>query len=262
MHASDHLAAIDSESVRFSELLAAVSMDVAVPSCPGWTVADLAWHLAEVQHFWGTIVAGLLQDPDQVVKPDRPDDPELPEFFDRQSRLLREALTTRHPDDACWSWHDGGHSVAWVARRQAHEALIHRIDAELAANTMFRVDEALAADGVDEVLRVMMDVDSLPDWAVYETDDGTALIELDDGSASWALDVGRFKGTSPISGTTYDFPAVSLIAPPAAPTAVLRGTAADLDLWLWGRGPLDPITVTGEPAIAEHIRAAAADATQ
>lgn len=259
---TDHLAAIEAESARFSELIGATPLDAAVPSCPGWTVADLAWHLAEVQHFWGTIAGELLLDADDVVKPAKPPDTELPTFFDRQSLLLRNALAARHPDDACWSWHDGGNSVAWVARRQAHEALIHRIDAELAAGTMFRVDEALAADGVDEILRVMMDVDSLPEWAVYETDGATALIELDDRSASWALDVGRFKGTSPNSGTTYDFPAVSLIAPPPTPTAVVRGAAADLDLWLWGRGALDPTTVTGDRAVADHIRAAAADATQ
>src|SRR6185312_10928831 len=48
-----------------SALADAVERDPAapVPSCPGWTAADLAWHLLEVQFFWATVVERRLQDP-------------------------------------------------------------------------------------------------------------------------------------------------------------------------------------------------------
>ena len=45
--------------------------------------------------------------------------------------------------------------MGFVRRRQAHEALIHRIDAELTAGRRTPVDPLLGADGVDEALRVM-----------------------------------------------------------------------------------------------------------
>ena len=225
-------------------------------------MADLAWHLTEVQHFWAAIADGLLQDPDSVPQLDRPGDDALPALFDRRSDFLVEALSRRNPEDECWSWHALGHSVGWIRRRQAHEALIHRVDAELAADRSFDVDPALAADGVDEVLRAMLDLDNLPEWALYEPDGSTATIEPDDGSASWPLNMGRFKGTSPTSGNTYNLPALMLLDALEDPKALLRGSAVDLDLWLWGRGSLDPITVEGDRAIADQLRATAADSTQ
>ena len=35
--------------------------------------------------------------------------------------------------------------------------------------------------------------------------------------------------------------------------AAVRCTAADLDLWLWCRVPLDRLEVFGDPAIAERL---------
>ena len=37
-------------------------LDLPIPSCPGWTMADLVWHLGEVHAFWGQVVAGKLTD--------------------------------------------------------------------------------------------------------------------------------------------------------------------------------------------------------
>ena len=43
----------------------------------------------------------------------------------------------------------------FIRRRQAHEALIHRIDAELTAGDRTPMDTDLSADGVDEALHFM-----------------------------------------------------------------------------------------------------------
>ena len=48
----DYLSVIRSESAAFRGLIGHAPMDGDVPTCPGWTVADLTWHLTEVQHFW------------------------------------------------------------------------------------------------------------------------------------------------------------------------------------------------------------------
>ncbi len=171
-------------------------------------------------------------------------------------------MERQDPSAECWSWADDGHSVGWVRRRQAHEALIHRVDSEQAAGDRSPVEPELAADGVDEVLRVQMDVGTPPVWARFEPAGARAVIHLVDRAGSWALEIGRFLGTSPVTGTTYDLPAIRLLPdPPAAPAATLRGTAVDLDLWLWGRGPLEPIVVEGEAAVAEAIREVARDST-
>lgn len=257
----DFIAAISSESARFSHLIRTSHMAAPVPSCPGWSMADLAWHLAEVQYFWASITAGPLTSPDSVIDLDRPDDTALPSLFDRQTERLSAALAAHGPETACWSWHDGGQSIAWVARRQAHEALIHRVDAELTAGGPFVVNETLAADGVDEILRYFLDSSNIPDWASFDPDDATAALQIDTGAA-WHLQLGRFTGTSPNTGKDYDDPAVVLCDAIAGPTATVQGVAADLDLWLWGRGSVKTLQVIGDSSIADTIRAAAVAATQ
>ena len=44
------------------------NFDTDVIKCPGWTVADLVWHVRGVHYFWGSIVDGLLADPDTVIE--------------------------------------------------------------------------------------------------------------------------------------------------------------------------------------------------
>ena len=51
-------------------------------------------------------------------------------------------------------------TVGYIRRRQAHEALIHRLDAELTAGAVTPLDPDLAADGVLRVPR--RDVRRLP----------------------------------------------------------------------------------------------------
>ena len=258
----DYVAAVRAESARFHEMVAATPLDAPVASCPGWTMADLTWHLAEVQYHWAGIVADLLQSPADLADLDRPPDPELPALFVNHSTRLVDALARRDPGDECWSWHDDGHSVGWVRRRQAHEALIHRVDAELAASGRSPIDPELAADGVDEVIRVFLDASQLPDWSRFVPDGRTAVVALADAAASWALELGRFVGTSPNTGNTYDEEATRLVDAPQQPDAIVRGTAADVDLWMWGRGGLDQLTVEGDPEVAAFLRAAAVHGTQ
>lgn len=257
-----YIEAIRNESARFAEATRLLPPGGPVPSCPDWTVADLIWHLAEVQGFWASIVEGPLLDPELVERTDRPADADLPQFFTQQSSRLQAALTSHHPDKECWSWHHSGHSVGWVLRRQAHEALIHRADAELASGDEIIIDTALAADGVDEALAVIISSEGLPQWARFEPDGSTALLQATDVDRRWAVSLGRLHGTSPNSGETFDDPAIKLIPAAQHPASRIRGTSPDLDLWLWGRGPLDRLTLEGDVDIAHRIRAAAVAGTQ
>ena len=256
----DYLNALRHESARFGELIRTTNPETPVPSCPGWTAPDLFWHLTEVQYFWASIVDELLANPESVPELARPNDAELGDLFDSHAARLVEALLRRKPTDQCWSWHDAGHSVGWVQRRQAHEALIHRVDAELTAGNQPSVDEDLAADGIDEILAAYLDASDLPEWATFAPDGSSARIAIDP-DMSWSFVLGRFQGTSPNTGNNYNESALRLEVV-AEPSALISGRASDLDLWLWGRGPLDPIAVTGDPGIPRFVRAAAAAGTQ
>ena len=266
LRAMEHTAYLDTirdETQRFLEALATVPGDGPVPTCEGWTVDDLAWHLAEVQHFWAEVVS-TGKDGDDVVAPARPGDSAgLAELGARSGTGLLTALASRTPQDRCWSWHEDGGSVGWVARRQAHEVLVHRVDAELAAGRAVTPPSAeLAADGVDEVLRVM--VDGVPGWGTFTPDGLTVRVVCSNAPAAWVLALGRFTGTGPDSGTEYDLDAAALLQEDGGgvDALTLEGPAWDLDRWLWGRGDLAGVAVSGDVALVERLRALVADATQ
>src|SRR3954469_18205520 len=151
-----YLQHIDDESQKFRDVLADCDPAAAVPSCSEWRAADLLWHLGEVQHWWTSVVVNRPKGPDDYVQPDRPGDYEgLLAFYDEQRTALVEALGQASPDEPATTWHPDHQNVAFIYRRQAHAALIHRRDAELTAHTISPFPADLAADGVDEVLDVM-----------------------------------------------------------------------------------------------------------
>lgn len=257
-----YLTALREESEHFLETLVDVPAGVPVPSCPGWTAADLVWHLGEVQHFWARVVAEGL-DEGSVVPPERPEPHDLATFTARAGTELLTALHEAGPDRECWSWHDDGGTSAWVARRQAHEALVHRVDAELTVNAEVRPPSVeLAVDGVDEVLRTM--IDGVPDWGTFTPDGRTVRLECSNADAAWVLALGRFTGTGPDSGTDYDLDAAAVLSEDEGGTddLVVRGAAWDLDRWLWGRGEDGYLQVTGDRALLERLRRLVAEATQ
>ena len=256
----DYLDAIRRESARFAGAIDSMGLDAVVPSCPEWNTADLLWHLAEVQYFWATIAGDLLQSPDAVPELDRPNDNALLGLFAEQSTRLVSALDAHSPDDECWSWDDRGHSIGWVLRRQAHEALIHRVDAELASGSTTPLDETLATDGVDEILTVMIDCHDIPEWSRFEPDGSTA--SLATPQRSWAVTLGRFRGTSPNTNNTYDDPALLLGPITGSPSMSVTGSGADLDVWLWGRGSAGLLRIEGDPTLLDTIRAAVVLSTQ
>jgi uncharacterized protein (TIGR03083 family) len=254
-------AVVEAESGRFLDALAGVDLDAAVPSCPDWQVADLLWHLAEVHGFWAQIVDRLLEDPAAADDLERPTDTALHTFATEQRAALLDALTRRSPTERCWSWSELGGDVSWVARRQAHEALIHRTDAELAAGmTVTRVDAALAADGVDELLRGFLV--GVPEWASWTPDGTTVALHCTDVGDRHVLELGRMTGTSPATGRSYDLEAAELRDPKAPSQAEVSGEAWALDLWLWGRGDDAALTITGTREVVTRFRALVAEATQ
>ncbi len=254
----DFVAVADRETRRFIDTVRLGELGAGVPSCPDWSLADLVSHLLEVQTFWATIVEGRLDDPAEVPETFRPADEELVGALDAARQRLVRALGDADPSDRCWTWsHD--QTVGFVARRQAHEALIHRVDAELGARQPHaRIEPALAADGVSELLGAFMT--HLPPWATF-TPDGLGIhLVADDVGERWGLRFGRFEGTSPTTGSTYDLD--SAVADDRAPaTTRLSGSAEALDLWIWGRGAVDDLVVDGDASLVGRLRSIAAEDT-
>jgi uncharacterized protein (TIGR03083 family) len=265
LDAPTYLDAIRRESARFAEVLGDCDPVARVPACPDWDAADLLWHLAGVQWFWSHVVAHRpAGPPDEELRPPRADSwAGLQEQYDELSGRLVDALSSADPGEAAWSWAEhepSGQTVGFTFRRQAHEALIHRLDAEQTAGAehVTPLDPALAADGVAELLEVMYG-GAAPDWARIEPSHHLVRIDLTDVGASIHALPCTLIGTEPESGTVYDGPHV-LVVPDhettGEPTAVVSGAAADLDAAWWKRRGTEGIEVSGDRSSYDALAAA------
>ena len=248
------------ESARFGDVLAACDPAARVPSCPDWSAADLLAHLAGVQWFWARVVRHRPDDPDEAA------DPRFPEAYDAllaayrdASADLDDALAAADPADPAWSW-SAERTVAFTLRRQAHEALVHRLDAELAAGVPHApVDPALAADGVDEALAVMFG--GAPPFGSFEPRGGTVAVVCRDTGDEVRVQPGWFTGTHPEPGPdgearVLDGDDLRVVPADGAPAATVTATAAELDAWLWRRSPGDGVVVEGDPEAYAAFRRA------
>ena len=123
-----------------------------VDCCPGWTVTDLVWHVRRVHYFWGSMVEGLLDDPDLVPEIERPtgNDHLLADYRAGVSRMA-DILNNADQTAPLWTW-SHQKDVAFVTRHQVQEAAVHHWDAATAAGQRIQFEPDLAADSVDEFL--------------------------------------------------------------------------------------------------------------
>jgi uncharacterized protein (TIGR03083 family) len=257
------------ESDRFLRAIQAADTGQPVPTCPGWTTADLLWHLAEVQHFWVDIVANRRQRPSDAARPERPESfAELERFFTDSHRRLMDALVSTGDEVAVWTWYEPNRTVGFVRRRQVHEALIHRLDAEATAGREPSPSDAeLAADGVDEALVCMFS--GAPGWARTSADGPVGRLRTTDTNREWLVQLGRFDGTSPDTGTSYtDEPMLNIVASGDSaladhvhhsdhedPSFDISATASDLMAWIWNRPARGDIVRRGDTAAIELLLA-------
>lgn len=260
-----YLTALRRESARFRDVLAACDPATTVPSCPEWTTADLLWHLTEVQHRWQAVVVNRPQSPDEMgyTRPERPEGRDaLLAAYDEVHAAFTTAVEAADPADPAYSWagDPAHHTVGFTGRRQAHEALIHRLDAELAAGDVTPLDPVLAADGVEEVLEVMYGY--LPPWGSFDPLPHYLEFRLTDADTSVWTQIGTFSGTAPDGQEHAQEKDMHVVADPGmAADVVVTGEAAAVDAWLWQRRDDAGITVTGDAAVFDHARALLANPT-
>ncbi len=235
MDTAEYIAALRRDSIAFVESCEQAGMGAAVPSCPDWTVSDLLWHLTEVQHFWRTIVASGRDTWEGYEQPPRPDDQALAAVFRGGLSDIVGALAAVDPAQANWTW-SSDHTAAFVIRRMAHEASVHRWDADAAAGMPVAVEARLASDGIDEFLQHFLD------WNADAPVGGSVHLHCTDVDGEWTVREGDG--------------AYVVTREHAKGDCALRGAASDLLLALWRRVPLGAIDVVGDAEVAARFVAA------
>lgn len=260
----DYLRIIEAETASFAEALRSVPDDTPVPTCPGWTALDLLWHLASVQGFWARVLSVSARTDEEaheaeLAGPPRPASRgEVAALQLQHAHDLLDVLATSDPQDPAWSWFTPDQTVGFVLRRQAHEALVHRVDAELTAATgplplpRTTIDPALAADGVAELITHCWGV---PPGAEFTPIPGALALVATDTGDRWCVRVGTMTEATD-GGKDLVEPTAVIVADTTC-AATVSGTAAEMDLWLWGRGPApalsgDQALLAGLTAVIAH----------
>ncbi len=263
----DFDASLAADSARFAEVLAGLDPEARVPSCPDWSAGDLLWHLTGVQRFWAEIVGNRALDrvgaQEAGSAMQRPAEPDAATTLFRQvSADLQSALAGARDDERVWTWTTND-TVGWVRRRQALEALVHRVDAELAGGVPSVVDPMVAEAGVEELMTKFGAAD--PPWGNFVGSGRHVRVTAAESGRSWVVELGRFVGID-LDGAAVDEPDFSPVSEPIpahvdeperadGEVADITGPAADLLLWMWGRASSAGL-LASDPGAVAGLRAA------
>jgi uncharacterized protein (TIGR03083 family) len=246
---------------------AAMGFDPPIKGCPGWDVAALTGHMGRVYTFWLKWVRerprGYSREAyDEVVAGREARLPGYPAWekagFPRESRPdgivtfaretggeLDSALIGLGPEETVWTFVPSRQTGAFVLRRLAMETVIHRWDAEEAHGVERPIDEALARDGVDEMLMMFQDDPGYESAKDRRT--GQRILLREGGTRPHGMREGSGLGRWLVS---FDNGGVRT-APHEGPDDVsVTSTASDLLLFIMGRRTPEEMRIEGDREIA------------
>ncbi|MFE2876404.1 maleylpyruvate isomerase family mycothiol-dependent enzyme [Streptomyces roseus] len=247
---------VDERSTAFRAAVAAApTLDAQVPTCPEWTLFDLAKHLGGGDRFWAAIVsAGPADAPPEgaaaaraaLVVPRERD--ALLAWLAASTELLLSALRGAGPDTGCWAWWSAlqtPRTSGGVARHRVQESAVHTYDAQLASGAPQPLPAAVALDGVEEFLFTCV---ATP--AAWPHKPATFDFHAAEGR-SWRLTVDgdgarstRLPAPTAATGEDSDAAGVSV-----------RGTASELVIYLYDRIPAESLHVDGDAGLLDLLRA-------
>jgi uncharacterized protein (TIGR03083 family) len=243
-------AAIEAETAALAGLVDGADLSRAIPTCPDWTLRNLATHVGRA-HRWAAQIAATRSAefiPFRSVPDGKlPDDPgrHAPWLTEGAHRVIDAVRAAGC--DLVWAFGDLAPASFW-ARRMAHETLVHRADAGLAAGREVSIAPDLAADAIDEWLGFLSGpVLGRPDPRALALPAGRALhvhatdSELD-GSGEWlvrhtpsgvTVEPRHGKGDAALTGPAARVLLVLLRRLPASDPAVeIFGDRDLLERWL------------------------------
>jgi uncharacterized protein (TIGR03083 family) len=237
---ADLLRLIDERAGAFQAAVAAApSLDVPVPTCPEWTLADLVHHMGQGRRYWaGIVTAGPAE-----TRPAKPE-VEVPRereaivaWLGEGTEQLLAALREVGPDRGCWTWWGTSQSPqnsGAVARHQLQEIALHTYDAQITVGAAQPLPDEVALDGVDEFLSTccattyawphepaVVDYHATEGWSwrLWLSEDGARVAQPDEAAAD----------------------------------ASATGTASELVLFLYGRVPMDSLKLEGDRNVFDQL---------
>jgi uncharacterized protein (TIGR03083 family) len=237
MELSAYVDSVRDNARLFVEAARKAGADAPVPTCPDWTVADLARHQGRVFYWISAIVETKAQEyVDRSPFEEEAESAEPLAFVEAGAEHALSVLEGADPDTPVWNWIDHGPGPArfWF-RRIAHETVIHRADAESAAagriGTSHVEPADLAADGIDEFLGFL---DKRSRGGRTPQLSGSYHFHTTDVPGEWVA--------------VFDGDRVTIRREHAKADVAVRGPASDLELFLYSRRGPEGLETFGDPA--------------
>lgn len=229
------------ECERFIDSVYDADANLPIPTCPGWTAADVGLHVGQLYR-WAAAHVGTGSTErisgsaiDMQVPADRSDQPD---WMRAGLELLTSSLDAADPATPLWAWGSDKTARFW-GRRMLFETTIHRADVELARGREPDVEPDTAIDGIDEFL------DNLPHARYFapRVDElrGTGerlALRATDRDVAWAVDLlpDRFEWSHDGAGDVR---------------ASVEGSVEDLLLFAYGRRAPEALIVRGDAELVD-----------
>lgn len=191
----EHLAGLRDATLMLSRHAAAAGLDVAVPSCPEWTIRRLIGHQGRVYRWSSGVLRGERIDSEATEKAGRSSSDPIEWLRDAAISLVTTLVATPEDAETMVFLHDAPPPRLFWARRQHHETTMHAVDALAASlgrlpraeETWIGVDAAL--DGIDELLMGFVPREVSPLRTAPGADPVTIAVRTPDASYSWTVRV-------------------------------------------------------------------------
>ncbi len=200
------------------------AMGVTVPTCPGWTLADLVVHMG-LAWGWAADTVATKARADGGEAPRDRSDQALRSWAKREAARLVDTLRAADPDETCWTF-GPPRSVRFWFRRQALETVLHAWDAQRAVGTAVPIAPRVGVDGIDEHLNVV--VPRLLRLRPNAWSGETVHLHCTDADGEWLLRLG--PGGEAVTARSH-----------AKADVALRGGAEALWLWCANRATVEEL---------------------
>ncbi|MRH91792.1 maleylpyruvate isomerase family mycothiol-dependent enzyme [Nocardia sp. SYP-A9097] len=242
------------QTERLADLVRGSDPHTPIPTCPGWTLADLLIHLGGGHHWAATMITDRATTRlSRENTPHRmpPADPEqADEWLRHTARTVLDAVDTTGTEVPIWTPIGPMLPARWWIRRRLHEATAHGADAALALGHDVTMAPELAADGLSESLEILQTAlvftaRSVPGNLTAPLPGGEILtLHATDATRAHPRD-----WTIRPAGDTIEWN-----HDPTPGTITIHGSAVDLYLTMLRRIPADTtrLDITGDRDILTH----------
>ena len=246
----DLLRLVDERSSAFRTAVeSAPDLGAQVPTCPEWTLLDLAHHIGTGRRAWAATVAAGPGATGKAAPADPTPPPRdrgaLVEWLAESTRLLVDALAEAGPDRGCWTWWGDSQSPSTcgaVVRHQLQEVSVHTYDAELTVHGTASLPTEVALDGVEEFLATCNATTSPwphdPATLDYVVTEGRAWRLYLDGDGARAVRLGMPAGHG---------------GPEEAADVSAHATASDVVLFMYGRRSVEQMPIDGNVEVFDQL---------